>query len=111
MKTYHEESHEGRFFQFEVQYLEKLHKLQNDLPFLPERKKIEKVKKFVANFHDKTEYVTHVRSLKQALNHRLVLKKNYRVIKFNQYAGLKPYMDTNTDLRKTAKNDFEKDFF
>ena len=72
IKTYHEESHEGLFFEFEVEYLEKLHKLQNDLPFLPERNKIEKVEKFVANFHDKTEYVTHVRRLKQALNHRLV---------------------------------------
>ena len=37
--------------------------------------KIEKVKKLVANLHDKTEYVIHIRNLKQALNHGLVLKK------------------------------------
>ena len=60
---------------------------------------------------DKTEYIIHIRNLKQALNHRLVLKKVHRVIKFNQNAWLKPYIDMNTDLRKKAKNDFEKDFF
>ena len=32
------------------------------------------------------------------------------MIKFNQNAWLKPYIDTNTDLRKKAKNDSEKDF-
>ena len=79
--------------------------------FLPERMKIEKVEKLVANLHDKTEYVIHIRNLKQALNHGLVLKKVHRVIKFNQNAWLKPYIDMNTDLRKKAKNDFEKDFF
>ena len=49
--------------------------------------------------------------MKQALNHKLVLKKVLRVIKFKQEAWLKPFIDTNTELRKNAKNDFEKDFF
>ena len=51
-----------------------------------------------------------MRALKQALNHRLILKKVQRVIQFNQEAWLKPYIDVNTKLRKEAKNDFEKDF-
>ena len=38
--------------------------------------KNEKVKKLVANLHDKTEYVIYTRNLKQALNHGLVLKKS-----------------------------------
>ena len=33
------------------------------------------------------------------------------MIKFNQCAWLKPYIDINTDLRKKAKNYYEKDFF
>ena len=95
---------------FSSSYLEKLHELHNDLLFLPERMKTEKVEKLVSNLHDKTEYVIHTRNLKQALNHGLVLKKVHKVIKFNQNAWLKPYIDTNTDLRKKVKNDFEKDF-
>ena len=54
-----------------------------DKPFLPERMKIEKVEKLVANLHEKTEYVIHVRNLKQPLNPILVLKRVHRVIKFN----------------------------
>ena len=38
--------------------------------------KIEKFGKLVATFHDKTEYVIHIRNLKQALNHRLLLEKS-----------------------------------
>ena len=37
--------------------------------------KIEKLGKLVANLHDKGEYVIHIRNLKQALTHGLVLKK------------------------------------
>ena len=73
--------------------------------------KIEKVEKPAANLHDKTEYVIHIRNLKQALNHGLVLKKLHRVIKFNQNAWLKLYVDMNANLKKQAKNVFEKDFF
>ena len=39
------------------------------------------------------------------------LKKVHRVIEFNQDAWLKPYIDLNTELRKLARNDFEKDLF
>ena len=51
--------------------------------FYPEGIKIQKVEKLVSNLHDKTEYVIHIKKLKQALNHRLVLKKVRRAIKFN----------------------------
>ena len=39
------------------------------------------------------------------------MKKVHRIIEFNQEAQLKTYIDMNTELRKIAKNDFEKDFF
>ena len=54
------------------------------MPFLPEQIKIEKVEKLIANLRDKTEHVIHIRTLKQALTHELVLKKVGRVIKFKQ---------------------------
>ena len=53
----------------------------------------------------------HIKSLKQALNHGLKLKKVHRVIEFNQKAWLKPYVDIDTELRKLARNDFENDHF
>ena len=75
IKNCNEESHEGYFLETDVQYLEKLNELHNNLSFLAERMKIESGEKLVANLHDKTEYVIHIRNLKQALNHGLVLKK------------------------------------
>ena len=47
---------------------------------------IVKVEKLIANLHDKTEYVIHIRNFKKALNHGFVLKKEDRFIKFNQEA-------------------------
>ena len=76
IKKYNEESDEGYFLEVDVQYPEKLYELHNDLPFLPGRMKLEKVEKLVANLHDKTEYFIHIRNLKQALNHALILKKS-----------------------------------
>ena len=81
-----------------------------NLPFLPERKKVEKVQKLICSVEDKEKYVIHIRSLRQALNHGLKLKKVHRVIKFKQKAWLKPYINMNTELRKKSQNEFEKKF-
>ena len=54
------------FFKLLFQYLENLHNLHGDLPFLLERRKIENVEKLIANLHDKTEYIIDIRNLKQA---------------------------------------------
>ena len=73
--------------------------------------KIIKSTKLVCNIRNKENYVVHIRALKQALDHGLKLTKVHRVIEFRQESWLKPYIDMNTELRKYAKNDFEKDFF
>ena len=69
IKSHDEESGKGYIRKVDVQYTKKVHKLHNNLPFLPERLKIEKNKELVANLHDKTEYVIHKKNFKQALNH------------------------------------------
>ena len=45
----------------------------------------------------------------QALNIRLALKRVHKVVKINQNALLKPYIDINIDLRKNVF--FQKYFF
>ena len=85
--------------------------LHSDLPFLPDRMKVNKVKKLVCNVTDKENYSIHIFALKQALNHGLKLIRVYSIISFRQEAWLKPYIDLNTELRKNAKNEFEKDFY
>ena len=101
IKNYNENSNKGYILEVDI----------SDLPFLPRRMKIDKCKKLVCNLQNKKKYVVHIKSLKQALNHGLKLKKVHRIIEFNQKAWLKLYIDMNTELRKLAKDDFEKDLF
>ena len=77
----------------DIQYAGKLHGLHNDLPLLPERMKIEQVKKSVTNLHKRTD-----------------LKKVHRVIKFSQNVWLKSYTNMNTKLRKKTKIILKKIF-
>ena len=111
IKNYYENSKKGYTLEVDVKYPKKLHDLHSDLPFLPKRIKIDECKKLVCDLHNKKKYIVHIKSLKQALNHGLKLKRVHRIIEFNQKAWLKPYIDMNTELRKLAKDDFEKDLF
>ena len=97
IKNYDEDSDKGYILEVDVKYPKKLHDLHCDLPFLPERMKINKCNKFVCNLYDKNNYVVHIRSSKQAL------KKVHKRIQFNQEAWLKEYIDMNTELRKQVK--------
>ena len=111
VKSYNKNSDKGYILEEDVDYPSKLHKLHSDMPFLPERMIIDKTKKLVCNLQDKKNYVVHIIVLKQALDHGLKLRKVHRVIEFNQKAWLKECTDVDTELRKKASNDFEKDFF
>ena len=89
IKNYDKDNDKGYILEVDVEYPKNLHDLHFDLPFLPERMKIDKCNKLVCNLYDKKEYVVHMRSLRQALNHGLILKKVHRVIQFHQKAWLK----------------------
>ena len=109
IKNYNENDNKGYILEVDVKYLKRLHELHSDLPFLPERIKIDKCNKLVCNLFNKKRHVVHINSLIQALSHGLKLKKVHRVFTFNQEEWLKPYIDMNTVLRKEAKNEFEED--
>ena len=72
--------------------------------------KINGVEKLVPNLRNKKNYIIYIQTLKQALQHRLILDRIHRAIEFDQLPWLKTYIDFNTQLRMAA-NDFEKDFF
>ena len=111
IKNYDNDSNIGFLLEVDIEYPKELHNLHSDLPFLPEKKKINKHKKLMCTLYDKENYFVHIRNLKQASEHGLKLKKVHKAIVFYQEAWLKPYNDMNTKLRKKAKNDFEKDSY
>ena len=111
IKNYDEDGDIGYFIEVDVKYPKNLVYLHSDLPFLPERIKINKCSKLICGLHDKNKYVVHMRALKQALYHGLILKIVHNAITFYQETWLKEYINDNIIERKKTKNDFEKDFF
>ena len=76
IENYDEENDEEYILEVDIEYLKDLHDLHSDLPFLPERMKVNKCNKRLCNMYDKNNYVIHIRALKQALNHGLVFKNS-----------------------------------
>ena len=111
IKNYDENNDKGYILEVDVKYPKRLHELHSDLPFLSERMEVNKCKKLVCNLFNKKNIRRTHKCVKQALSHGLKFKKIHRVIEFNQETWLKPYINMNTELRKVAKNDFEKDLF
>ena len=100
IKNYDENIDKGYILKVNVEYPKNLHDLHSDLQFLPERMKIDKCKKLVCNLYDKKKLCCYYKIIKGSIK-----------IQLNQKAWLQPYIDMNTELRKQANNDFEKDFF
>ena len=105
------EKNYGYLLEVDVKYPKELHDLHNDIPFICSKMKVNGVEKLIPNLYDKKKYIIHIRALKQALDHGLVLEKIHRCIRFRQSPWMKEYIDFNTRLRTAAENDFEKDFY
>ena len=101
----------GYLLEVDVSYPKKLHDLHNDLPFMCTKMRINGVEKLIPNLYYKRKYIVHIRSLKQALDHGLVVEHIHRCIEFKQSPWMKEYIDLSTRLRTVARNDFEKDFY
>ncbi|XP_050677400.1 uncharacterized protein LOC126974058 isoform X2 [Leptidea sinapis] len=103
----------GFILEVDLEYPIELHDLHSDLPLCPENICIGNTKdiKLVPNLRNKIKYVIHYRNLKQCLTMGLKLQKIHRILKFKQCAWLQYYIDLNTNMRKLATSDFEKDFY
>ena len=88
-KNYDENSNKGYFLEVNVEYSKNLHNLHNDLPFLPERKKIKNVITLLVTFMTRKLCCSHKGS-KTSTKSWINTKKVHRVIQFNQKAWLKP---------------------
>ena len=62
IKNYNEDSDEGYFLEVNIEYPKQLFGSHKALPFLPERRKSEKVEKLVCSREDKDKYVIHIRA-------------------------------------------------
>ena len=131
VKDYNANEDEGMILEVDIQYPQHLHDLHADYPLAPEQLVIKKEmlsqhsKDFLAeaklthsrqsrlapNLYDKQKYIVHIKNLQLYLSLGLVLTKVHRGIKFVQKAWLKPYIDFNTEKRRSATSKQEKNFF
>ena len=105
IESYNEEYDEGYFVELMFNILKTTcasYFIMNYHFYLKERK-LEKSESLSLIYIIKIQYVMHIRNLQVALNHGLNLSKFHRVIKFNQNAWLKPYISTNTKIRKSKR--------
>ena len=125
---------EGYILEVDLDYPDDIHDLHNDYPLAPETCKISRqmlseysrrlginiygsenaipcTQKLVPHVGPHKNYVIHYRNLKQCLEQGLKVDKIHRILAFNQSQWLAPYIKLNTEKRKAAINEFEKDFF
>ena len=101
----------GYIFEVDLEYPHKLWKSHNDYPLAPEKMIVNGVEKLICHFKPRKNYVVHYRNLRQYLEMGMRITAVHRGISFYQSSWMEPYIRKNTELRKTAANSFEKDFF
>ena len=121
----------GYILEVDLDYPKELHDLHSDYPLAPENVTVSEnmlspysknlleclgmkptnVSKLIPNLNNKTKYILHHENLKQYLGLGMKLTKIHRILSFTQSPWLEPYIKFNTEQRKLAKNEFEKDFF
>ena len=113
-KTNHSMSNNGKkgyIFEVDLEYPKNLWEKHNDYPLAPENIKVNGVEKLICHFKPRKNYVVHYRNLRLYLEMGMKITAVHREISFYQSPWMEPYIRKNTELRKTAANSFEKDFF
>ena len=101
----------GYIFEVDLEYPPHLWETHNDYPLAPEKIIVNGVEKLICHFKPRKNYVVHYRNLRQYLELGMRITAVHRGISFYQSSWMEPYIRKNTELRKTAANSFEKDFF
>ncbi|CAH3166485.1 unnamed protein product [Porites lobata] len=101
----------GYIFEVDLEYPPHLWETHNDYPLAPERMIVNGVEKLICHFKPRKNYVVHYRNLRQYLELGMRITAVHRGISFYQSSWMEPYIRKNTELRKSASNNFEKDFF
>ena len=121
----------GYFLKVDLDYPQNLHEEHSDYPMAPEKIKIKtewlspyslenankfdiktgNINKLAPNLMPKNNYVVHYRNLKYYLSQGLIFKKVHKILEFKQSAWMKPYIDFNTQKRKEATNEADKNLF
>ena len=101
----------GYIFEVDLEYPPHLWDSHNDYPLAPEKMIVNGVEKLICHFKPRKNYVVHYRNLRQYLEMGMRITAVHRGISFYQSSWMEPYIRKNTELRKTAANSFEKDFF
>ena len=105
----------GYILEVDLEIPNELHDKFSDFTLCPERLFTSAKKsippKLIATLHNKNKYIVHYRYLKTLLKNGFKLTKIHRAISFYQEPWMKKYIELNTERRKTAKSDFEKNFY
>ena len=119
-------SNKGYLFSVDLHIPEDKHDYFNNYTPLPLNKSIKinelntkqqenykesKIKKLCCSLDDRINYKVNYRLLKLVLKLGFKLIKVNKVVEYEQKPFMKEYILLNTELRKKAKSDFEKDFF
>ncbi|GFS86629.1 uncharacterized protein NPIL_159361 [Nephila pilipes] len=97
----------------DLEYPESLYDDHSDLPLASESSIPTgcNEKRLLTILYPKTNYVVHIRNLKQYLKLGLVLKKIHKILEFHQESWVLPYIKMITQFRTEAENEFEKKFY
>ena len=105
------EHKKGYILEVDLEYPKDLWKSHNDYPVAPEKMIVNGVEKLICHFKPRKNYVVHYRNLRQYLELGLKITCVHGGIMLRQSSWMEPYIRKNTELRKLAQTNFEKDFF
>ena len=126
-KTYKTDGAKGYILEVDLEYPKELHESHNSYPLAPEKLKVPyewmspyqkslatpdvTAEKLIPNLRNKEKYVLHYRNLQLYCDLGMRVTKVHRVLEFDQSPWMEPYIKMNTELRKKAQTDFERDLY